>query len=230
MSANVYFSSKEYTMTCNHCCSADDIFDQRSADKQLRKYLKKGPRKTSKLLIEALQTHMNGHKSILDIGGGIGAVHLDLLSAGLTSATSIDASSAYVACSKEAADEKGHRDRVTYHQGDFIDFANDLQIHDIVALDKVICCYPHMQDLMRHTTDKANSLIGIVYPRNNLLGKILIAIGNLWMKLKKSDFRAFMHSNREVRGILENKGFERITHRTLYPWNIEVYRKNSVNG
>ena len=76
-------------MTCKHCVGAESIFDQKEAQKHFKRYQNKGPRKTSKTLIKGIIKHMNGASSVLDIGAGIGAVHLESMKNGVKKAIQI---------------------------------------------------------------------------------------------------------------------------------------------
>ena len=214
-------------MTCQHCCGADRVFDDKESLKKILRYRKYGPRKTSRLLIEGIKTNLNGELSVLDIGGGIGVVHHELLKSGLNSATQVDASQSYNDKAIEEAERNGFHDRTDYHHGDFLDVTEDIEVHDVVVLDKVICCYPHMTELLSQSSLKTSSLFAIVYPKNNLIGKAIIFSGNLLFWLKRNPFRVFLHSNEQIRSRLKTDGFNRVYYKVIYPWNIEVYKRLS---
>ena len=212
-------------MTCEHCTDAEKIFNDKEARKQLMRYHKKGPRKTSKKLIQHLKSSMNGERTVLDIGAGIGAVHLELLESGMESASHVDASAPYLELSKELAGKKGKKEKVEYHYGDFLDKRSEISPHDIVVLDKVICCYPHMEDLLSESMAKSASLIALTYPQSNFIGKFFIQVNNLIFWFKGSAFRAYMHPNSEVRAALNQGGFALKNQGKVFPWNIEVYKR-----
>jgi 2-polyprenyl-3-methyl-5-hydroxy-6-metoxy-1,4-benzoquinol methylase len=212
-------------MTCQHCCGADKVFGDKDALKQARRYQKHGPRKTSRLLIEGIKNNLNGEKTVLDIGGGIGVVHHELLKAGLNSATQVDASVSYTDKAIKESEKNGFQDRTEYRHGDFLDVAEDIKTHDVVVLDKVVCCYPHMTELLSQSILKTGSLFALVYPKNNLIGKAIILSGNLLFWFKRNPFRVFLHSNEQIRGHLKTEGFNRVYYKVSYPWNIEVYKR-----
>ena len=180
-------------MTCQHCCGAEKIFDEKGAIKQLKRYRKKGPRKTSRLLIEGLKRESSNALSILDIGAGIGAVHLEMIKHGISKATDVDASPSYLNKAKEEAKRQGELEKVTYLEGDYLDQDENIESHDIVVMDKVICCYPHMDELVRSAAEKSNKLLALVYPKNNLMGKAIINFGNAYCWITKNPFRVFLH-------------------------------------
>ncbi|HAW51530.1 MAG TPA: hypothetical protein DCX54_04250 [Flavobacteriales bacterium] len=214
-------------MTCQHCCGADKVFDDKEALKQRKRYHKNGPRKTSRLLIEGIKAHLNDEKSVLDIGGGIGAVHHELLKSGLGSATQVDASLSYLEEARQESERNRFQDKTTYLHGDFMDLSEEIDIHDVVVLDKVICCYPYVTELLSKSISKSNSMIALVYPKSNWIGRIIIVSGNILFWIKKNPFRVFLHSNEHVRSRLITEGFDRLYYKVTYPWNIEVYKRNS---
>ncbi|MEQ9064631.1 MAG: methyltransferase domain-containing protein [Vicingaceae bacterium] len=215
-------------MTCEHCTAAEDLFSDKEAKKSLKRYYRKGARKTSKTLISLIKTSIEGEKSILDIGSGIGAVNLELLESGLASATQVDASKPYLDMASELAEKKGLRDRINQLHGDFMDKTGELSPHDIVILDKVICCYPHMSELITAASSKTNSMLALVYPRANFIGKIMIGLANTIFWFKKSAFRTYMHSNKKVVEVLNNQGLILVQAASVYPWNIEVYKRTGA--
>jgi Methyltransferase domain len=85
--------------------------------------------------------------TVIDIGGGIGAVQHELLAAGAAHVTSIAASDAYIRTAREESDRRGLTARVTYHHGDFLELAEAIPPADIVTLDRVINVYPNWKRL-----------------------------------------------------------------------------------
>lgn len=73
------------------------------AQDDLANYRRRKPVKTTPMLIRALLDVGVRDQTLLDIGGGVGAVQLELLRAGASHATSVDASAAYIAVAKEEA-------------------------------------------------------------------------------------------------------------------------------
>lgn len=84
-------------MDCSHCQGAEKTFNSRMAQRELRKYRSKGPGKTTRLLVEAIKSANIEGTTMLDIGGGVGAIENELLDDGVRSAIDVDASSAYLA-------------------------------------------------------------------------------------------------------------------------------------
>ncbi len=99
-------------MSCCHCQGGEAVFDAKVARKELRHYRRRGPRKTTRLLLDALKAAGVAEQTLLDIGGGIGVIQHELLRAGVTEASGVEASTAYLAAAREEAALQGHADRL----------------------------------------------------------------------------------------------------------------------
>ena len=102
------------------CCEFNREFDAKRAQKRLNDYRKKGPDKSTRILIEMLQQADVKGFDLLDIGSGIGSVHLELLDNGLSGVVSVDASRAYLEASKREAEKQGKDHLIKYHNVDFV--------------------------------------------------------------------------------------------------------------
>ena len=131
-----------------HCCGADSIFDYKSAQKQYKQYLKKGPTRVTSKIIEQLSSTDKEEKRMIDIGGGIGALQWWFLQHGGAKTTAVDASSGYLKIVKEHISKNGLEDRTNTLMGDFADEEIEVNSCEFVTLDKVVCCYPNYKDVL----------------------------------------------------------------------------------
>src|SRR3972149_5948454 len=69
-------------MSCAQCQGIERMFDRRAAERELRQYRAAGPGGTTRLLIDALKAEGVAGLTLLDIGGGGGAIQHELLRAG----------------------------------------------------------------------------------------------------------------------------------------------------
>jgi Methyltransferase domain len=210
---------------CRQCIGIEKFFDQKTAEKNLKRYLKRGARKPTQMLIDAIKEH-HPVGSLLDIGGGIGAIQLALLQESIEKVTNVDASNGYMEVAKGEAEKRGVFSQIQYEFGDFVDVAEQLEKHTVVTLDKVICCYPDMVDLVRLSSDKSEKYYGLVYPKYNLFTKMFRAFGNTVISLFNKDFRSYLHSNVDVRSIVD-KDFKEVYYRTSGVWQIVLFERIS---
>ena len=163
--------------------------------------------------------------SILDIGGGIGAVQIELLRSGAVAATSVEASSAYLQVAREEAARASMEHRITYINGDFVSLAASIPEADIVTLDRVICCYDDVKALVSLSASKARRLYGVVYPRSIWWVKILLFFENIGYWLRRSPFRAFVHSSELVNQLIQDAGLAMVYHKHTLTWQVVVYQR-----
>jgi len=207
------------------CCAYDRQFNARHAEDDLREYRRDGPTGLTRALIEALSAGGIEGKSVLEIGGGVGTVHHELLRAGADAAVDVDASRAYISAAREESERQGHADRVDYRVGDFVALADVIEPADVVALDRVICCYADMSSLVARSAALAKGRYGLVYPRYSVLSRIAIAVLNVGFRLSRSPFRSYLHRTAEVDAILADHGLVRRLHRTTLIWQLAVYER-----
>jgi len=162
---------------------------------------------------------------LLDVGGGVGAIHHALLDAGVRDATQVDASAAYIEAARDEAARRGHADRVHFMHGDFVELSPDVPDADVVTLDRVICCYPDMNALVGRAADKARRLLGAVYPPGVWWMRLGVRAINVLMRVRRSAFRVFVHSPAAIEAILRLHGFERIESRRTLVWEIALYER-----
>ena len=136
-------------MPCNCCEMEDNTFGEDEAKANLKDYRKRGPAKQTKLILEAVRSLGLQDAALLDVGGGIGAIHHELLKDVASEAMHVDASSAYLKIANEEAQRQGHSERVKFIHADFTDVADELPQADVVTLDRVVCCYPDFRSLLK---------------------------------------------------------------------------------
>lgn len=163
--------------------------------------------------------------TLLDIGGGVGAIQHEMLRLGLERATGVDASSAYVKAAQEEAERQGHADRITYHYGNFVDLAAQVEPAGIVTLDCVICRYHDMQLLVGLSVAKAEKLYGLVYPRDTWWMRAAISLVRVYLRVSRNPFPTFVHRTQAVDGIVLGHGFRPRFHRASGPWQVVVYAR-----
>ena len=213
-----------------NCCQIQrytDAFDARLAAEELVKYRKSGPRKETRMLLEALKTNPIQGATLLDIGGGVGAISLDLLESGAAHAVDVDASLAYLDAARQEAARRQHADQITFRHGDFVALSGEIEAADIVTLDRVICCYPDMQHLVQLSAARARRLYGLVYPRDTWWIRALSRLANLALRVTRFPIPIFVHSSQAVDAIAAANGLEKLFHRETLIWQVVVYTRSA---
>jgi magnesium-protoporphyrin O-methyltransferase len=209
------------------CCAVDydEQFNAEEARRDLLDYRANGPDPSTKRLLDVLVAEGVHGATLLDIGGGIGAVQLELLKAGVSRSVDVDASSAYLAAAEAEADELGWRDRTRYLHGDFTLLASEVEPADVVTLDRVICCYPDARALIGRSAAKARRLYGLVHPVDRWWTRAIARISNLAYRVFRNPYRMYVHRQGLIDTLLEGEGLELMAVRSRRFWRSAVYRR-----
>ncbi|HBS03327.1 MAG TPA: hypothetical protein DEA96_00070 [Leptospiraceae bacterium] len=213
-------------MSCSQCQGIERVFDSKLARRELRSYRWFGPRRSTSILLQFLKP-LAGQRSLLDIGGGVGVIQHELFAYDLREAIQVDGASAYIDLSRDESRRRGNEASTRYIHGDFVELAQqDSSLGgDVVSLDRVICCYPLMQELLGMAADRANLAVGLVFPRDGRLFRLLGRIGNFFVRFYDSDYRMYIHSTSDVERIMHDRGFSRVALRKTLAWQIHLYKR-----
>jgi 2-polyprenyl-3-methyl-5-hydroxy-6-metoxy-1,4-benzoquinol methylase len=193
------------------CCGSlgyDEVFNARSARRELRRFRRRGLGMRARRLVRAIAaaTPLRG-ATALEIGAGIGAVTVSLLEQGTETAETVDAVPAFVAATRENAAHRGLTDRLTARAGDFAADPGEYAAADVVVLDRVICCYPELHRLLPAAAQHARHTIALTYPRDRWWVRRLVQVLNGAQRLLRRRFRMYFHSPDVVRRLLVEAGF-----------------------
>jgi magnesium-protoporphyrin O-methyltransferase len=210
------------------CCDEELTFigyDGRDAAKDLAALRSRGPRPTTRELIDAVQGMGLDGATVVDVGAGVGAVHIALLEAGAERVIDVDASREYQAAAREEAARRGLVDRVTYRYGDVVELAAELPSADVVTLDSVICCYPYLPALITAVLSVSPRLVGLTYPRDVWWMRAFMWLYNLVHALRRSPSRYFSYRHSQLRHLMEARGFREVHDGGNPAWRVVLYAR-----
>ena len=213
-------------MDCRaHCAATGEIFGPKVAESDLRSYRRKGPNRTTRLILEELRRQPLQGARLLDVGGGIGVLGLELLATGFGAVVQVDASPAYLAVARRQFAERGWAERAVLLSGDFASLATPPEPADVVTLDRVVCCYPDFEALLERAAGCTRRLLALSYPRDRWYIRWVITLENLWRRITRDAFRSFVHSPARLAAVLERSDLRRITRRGNASWVVELYER-----
>jgi SAM-dependent methyltransferase len=143
---------------------------------------------------------------VLEIGGGIGAVQAELLSAGASTGQIVELVPSYEPYARELAREKGLEERTTFVVADLLDDPAAVEAADVVVLNRVVCCSPDGVELMSVAAALTLRKLLASYPRDVVWIRLGIQTINLLQRLRRRSFRAFVHPPAALRAAAENEG------------------------
>ena len=215
-------------MTACRCDQISSRFDEAYATEKLARYREHGPDPSTRALLDAISGADIRGKTLLDIGGGVGAVQHELLRLGVASVQEVEASTAYVAACQAEAGRQGHGDRINHLRGDFGSVAETVEPADIVTLDRSICCWHDPLTLIDQSAAKARWLYGLVYPRDVWWVRHgWRHFGNVRQVLKRSGLRLTTPRAVDVARILARHHLYLHRHAEVGVWQIAVFARDA---
>src|SRR5919206_3733754 len=121
------------------CCTPAGyrkVFGERTARRDARKYRRRGLDRAARHVVGFLVGRGVEGDSVLEVGGGVGAIQLELLKAGAARTTNVELSPEY---EPFAAELLGGDTRVERRVGDFVRDAGQLAPPDGVLLHPAVC-------------------------------------------------------------------------------------------
>jgi hypothetical protein len=212
-------------MSCCQSCTASKVFDRRVAERDLRRYRRRGPDAATRVLIAALQARsLPPAPTLMDVGGGVGTIHHVLLDQGFSHATHFDASDAYLAVAVAEAERLGHAARVDFQSGDFSG-AGSLPTVDVVTLHRVICCDRNGPDLLGIAAEHARHLVVFSYPRPRWITRAFVACFNAVKRLARDPFRVYLHDRAAMVAALERQQMRPVWSGGTFAWRMEIFER-----
>jgi SAM-dependent methyltransferase len=217
------------------CCSggaryaeAERQFGPAIAARDLERYRRKGPDATSRLLLNAVLGQVNGATSLLDIGAGVGVLDFELLANGVSSATLVDASPAYLDAAGREAESRQVADRLRCVVGDFAVLADGIESADVVTMHRVVCCYPDHASLLHSAAAHARRVFALSYPRDRWYIRFWLALKNARRRLFGNPFRTFVHAPVDMETLVTRNGFVRVHRSRTFVWSVDVYARTRM--
>lgn len=210
------------------CCSPKGyrwIFSEGNARSEAKRYRRKGLDPTSRGIVGFLQQKGVEGRTVLEVGGGIGAIQIELLKAGASRAVSIELTSTYEKEATALLREAGLESRVERQIMDFADSAGAVDVADIVILNRVICCYPDMPRLAGAAAAHTREVLVLSFPKETWWTRFGLWLGNLGLRIARREFQVFLHPPKEILATSERHGLRTVFNRTGLFWTVAALRR-----
>jgi 2-polyprenyl-3-methyl-5-hydroxy-6-metoxy-1,4-benzoquinol methylase len=178
------------------CCDPDDyqsVFSNRFARRQSKRYRRRGLTPAARQIVDFATSRGIAGATILEIGGGVGQIQVELLRRGASHVTNLEISQNYEAEAARLLTEAGLNDRVTRRFLDIAQAPDAVESADIVVLHRVVCCYPDYNRLLSVAADHARKALVYSHPAANPFNRLLFSAENVYRRLTGNEFRAFIH-------------------------------------
>ncbi len=205
------------------CCPSRDyprLFNRRFARRLASRYRQRGLDKTARRMVGFLDQLGIDGATVLEIGGGVGEIQIELLKAGAARAHNLELSPAYEEQARRLAGQAGVEGRIDRQIHDLAEDPGAVEPADLVVLHRVVCCYPDYERLLGAAADHARRALVFSYPPRNLLSRAFYGVFNLVMRLTRISFRGFAHPPGAMLEVLEDRGLRRTFQRRSRIWQV----------
>jgi hypothetical protein len=210
------------------CCTPKGyrtIFSERSAQAAVKRYRSKGLDRLSRRIAELGKERGVDGMTMLEVGGGIGAIEIELLKAGVTSAVNVELTPTYEEAAGELLRETGLADRVERRVMDFVEAGADVEAADFVVLNRVICCYPDMPRLTAAAAERVRQTLVLTFPNSRWWTRLGLTIVNFGFRVVRLQFRIFLHRPELILAAAEKQGLKTtLNHRGLL-WQVAALER-----
>lgn len=212
------------------CCSGPECpgtnkFFTRFSAKYAKRFRRKGLEKVQVHLLKGIAHVPVASAEILDIGCGVGALHISLLREGAARAIGIDAAEGMISQARTFAEEHGVQSKVRYVLGDFTRLVDEIPPADITILDKVVCCYENVQELLGRSMEKTRRVFAVSMPRETMIVRWGFSLQIAVAKLFRASFTPYWHDWNELRTSITSRGFRPVYENRTFLWNILVFER-----
>jgi Methyltransferase domain len=209
------------------CCSGhsyDEFFTEKTAQKDARSYRRRGLDATARQIVGFVARKGARGATLLDVGGGVGALGLELLKAGAERAVTVELSPAYDEEARRLAREAGAEDRVERRVLDIAE-GDGLPQADIVVMHRVVCCYPDYDALLGAAAGRAGRLFAFSFPRRVWWTRAGSRLLNVFLRLRGCGFRSFVHPPEKLVAAAERHGLQLVYEHDGDLWRIAGFER-----
>lgn len=209
------------------CCrpgDLDDVFGEERARADARTYRRKGLDREARRIVESLRGRIAGW-SVLEAGGGVGAIQLELLRAGAAHAMNVELSSGYEPSAAELIADAGLADRIARRIGDFVGEAPSLDDADVVILHRVVCCYPDADAIVTAAARRTRRTLFITVPVDRWWARAGRVVLNAALRLRGSRLRFQVHSLATITAAAERAGLRPAFAEGRFVWRVLAFTR-----
>lgn len=184
------------------------MFGAHTARRSLTTYRKKGLGDLSRRMRDAALVGGLDGASVLEIGGGIGALQSELLEAGAERGEIVELVGSYESAALELAREKGLEGRVSFRVADVLESPDAVCAADVVVMNRVVCCSPDGVELAAAGARLTRRALVLSFPRDTFWTRVAVRALNGGLRLMRRSFRVFVHPRAKLLAAARAEGLE----------------------
>jgi len=205
------------------CCDRDDyqsVFSGRFARRTSKRYQRRGLTPAARAIVDYVESRGISGATVLEIGGGVGHLQIELLRRGASHVTNLEISQNYEAEAARLLNEAGMTGRVTRRFLDIADQPDAVAPADVVILHRVVCCYPDYATLLRTAAGHARKALAYSHPPVNFVNRVQFGTENIYRRITSNAFRTFIHPPEGMVRAAEAGGLALTYRRHARDWDV----------
>ncbi|HYW26086.1 MAG TPA: hypothetical protein VE953_18080 [Terriglobales bacterium] len=212
------------------CCSPRgyrQIFSERTARADARRYRRRGLDDVSRIIVQLVRERGLADRTLLEVGGGVGAIEIELLKAGVSRAVSVELTPTYEEVAGSLLRDNGLEGRVERRVLDFAQAGGDVAPADFVVLNRVLCCYPDMPLLAGVAADHAQRALVLSFPNDRWWTRLAFTVVNFALRVTRRQFHIFLHPPRSIVTTAERHGLRATYNEAGRIWQVVALERTA---
>jgi magnesium-protoporphyrin O-methyltransferase len=95
----------------------------------------------------------------------------------------------------------------------------------VVVLNRVVCCYPDYPALLGAATAHARRVVAFSFPPDARWARFGIRLVNVFLRLRRCEFRAYVHPERGMLETVAADGFRLVSSERAGIWRVAVLER-----
>ena len=215
------------------CCDPESygsVFGDRFADRMARRYRRRGLDPTASAMVQYLTDRGIDGATVLEIGGGVGEIQVELLRRGAAYATNLEISHHYEDQAAELLTRSGMAGRVDRRFVDIAAAPDEVEPADVVVLHRVVCCYPDYERLLAAAGSHARRVLIFSHPPRNLLTRGLHLAERWNPRFRRTGFRAWAHPPTGMVAAAQRQGLHVSYHHRRPMWRVVALERFALSA
>jgi hypothetical protein len=207
------------------CCPprGAEPFTEKAARRDARRFRRRGLDRTAARLASAVAPE---GATVLEIGGGVGGLQIELMRRGAAGATNVELSPAYETAAADLLCEQGLEARVERRVLDFARDGSEMEPADVVVMHRVVCCSPDVGGLVGAAAEHARRVLALSFPRDRWWIRAAARTLNAGAALIRWDWRFYVHPPAAIVAAAEERGLRLVREEPSGPfWQVAALER-----
>ncbi|MHB8614198.1 MAG: methyltransferase domain-containing protein [Candidatus Dormibacteraceae bacterium] len=209
------------------CCTPTgdrQIFSEKNARAEARRYRRKGLDATSRRIGDLLKERGVEGKTLLEVGAASERSRSNC-SRRVFPAVNVELAPTYEDAASDLLHEVGFADHVERRVMDFADAGTEVETADIVVMNRVICCYPDMPKLASAAAERTREVLVMSFPNRRWWTRLGLTLANFGFRVVGMEFRVFLHPPELIQAAVQQHRFRTMFNERGLLWQVNAFER-----